>query len=335
MQFMPRLLVALIILALTAPIAHADADADRVRLAKQFGVLYIPLVIMEKFNLIEKQAAARGLTTLKAEYVQLGTGAAMNDALLSGNLDFVSTGAPSLLVLWDKTRGGVKGAAALNATAQYLLTTNPKVRSIADFSDTDRIAVTSAKISTLAVFLQMGAAKLWGKENFDRLDRLTVTQSHPDAITATLSHSKSLNSYFAASPYQERALRDQAVRKIATSYELTGIDFLTPTLLITTERFARQNPTISDAVVAAADEAVAYIRNHQREAAQIYIDASKDNVTVDDVVAVLSSPETKLTIVPNGVTKIGEFLAGVGVIKSKPPSIRELFLAIPGIEGGS
>ncbi|MDP4026573.1 ABC transporter substrate-binding protein [Methylobacterium sp. NEAU 140] len=304
-------------------------------MAKQFGVLYIPLVIMEKFGLIEKQAAARGLTTLKAEYVQLGTGAAMNDALLSGTLDFVSTGAPSLLVLWDKTRGGVRGVAALNATAQYLLTTNPNVKTIADFSNGDRIAVTSVKISTQALFLQMGAAKLWGKEYYNRLDPLTVTRAHPDAITATLSHSKDLNAYFAASPYQERALRDPEVRKIATSYELTGIDFLTPTLLITTERFARQNPTISDAVIAAADEAVAYIRDYKREAAEIYIDASQDNVTVEDVVAVLSSPETKLTIVPNGVMKVGEFLAGVGAITSKPSSIGNLFLKIPGIEGGS
>lgn len=173
MRFLPRSLLALVVMASAVSIAHADAD--RVRLAKQFGVLYIPLVIMERFNLVEKQAAARGLPALEAEYVQLGTGAAMNDALLSGTLDFVSTGAPSLMVLWDRTRGGVRGTAALNATAQYLLTTRPEVRTIADFSDTDRIAVTSAKISTQAVFLQMGAAKLWGREGYDRLDRLTVT----------------------------------------------------------------------------------------------------------------------------------------------------------------
>src|SRR5690606_22724381 len=116
-------------------------------------------------------------------------GASMNDALLSGNLDFASGGVGPLLIIWDRTRGNldVKGVAAINAMPLYLNTRNPKVKSIEDFTDQDKIAMPAAKVSIQARTLQMAAAKIWGIENYDRLDRLTVSMKHPDGVAAMLS----------------------------------------------------------------------------------------------------------------------------------------------------
>ena len=65
-------------------------------------------------------------------------------------------------------------------TPLYLLTRNPAVKTIADFTDADRITVPAVKSSVQAMMLQMAAEKLWGQ--FDKLDHLTVSRGHPDAI---------------------------------------------------------------------------------------------------------------------------------------------------------
>jgi hypothetical protein len=58
----------------------------------------------------------------------------------------VSAGAPPALVLWDRTRGrqNVKAVASLGSMPNYLLSNNPNVKTIKDFSDKDRIAVPAA-----------------------------------------------------------------------------------------------------------------------------------------------------------------------------------------------
>ncbi len=73
----------------------------------------------------------------------------MNDAIISGNLDFASGGVGPLLTIWGKTRTnlGVKGVAALNSMPLYLNTINPNVKTIKDFTDKDRIALPAVQES--------------------------------------------------------------------------------------------------------------------------------------------------------------------------------------------
>ena len=93
----------------------------------------------------------------------------------------------SLSLMWDRTRGGVgvKAVSAITNTEIYLNTRNP--RSIRDFTDKDRIAVPSVKVSTQALFLQIAAEQEWGPGQHGKLDHLTVGLAHPDAIAAVLN----------------------------------------------------------------------------------------------------------------------------------------------------
>ncbi|MBY3280390.1 hypothetical protein [Rhizobium laguerreae] len=68
----------------------------------------------------------------------------MNEALLANNLDIVSAGVPPALTMWDRTKGNVKLVAALGSLPNYLITTNPNVHTLKDFSEKDRIAVPAA-----------------------------------------------------------------------------------------------------------------------------------------------------------------------------------------------
>ncbi|EKS30944.1 ABC transporter substrate-binding protein [Afipia felis] len=185
------------------PSSPARAEVSEVRLAQQFGINYLPLTIMRTENLIEKHAAALGLGKIKVTWLKFGGSNSINDALLSGQLDFGSGGVAPLLTVWDKTKGifDVRGVAALGSMPFYLNSSNPNVKTLADFTSKDKIALPAVEVSIQAVVLQMAAAKAFGMANYKKLDRLTVGMKHPDAMAALLSGTE-VTAHFANSPFQ-------------------------------------------------------------------------------------------------------------------------------------
>src|SRR3954453_6306056 len=158
--------------AMLAGIMQARAEVTEVTVAQQYGVAFLPMMIMERDGLVEKHAKKAGLEGVKLSWAKVAGPSVMNDGLLSGTMHFAAQGAPSLITLWDKNRGsvGVKGVAAMTTYPLYLVTRNPDVKSLKDFSDKDKIAVPSAKISTQAIMLQMAAAATWGEREYAKLD---------------------------------------------------------------------------------------------------------------------------------------------------------------------
>jgi hypothetical protein len=114
--------------------ATARAEVSEVKIAPSYGIAYLPLVVMEQNRLLEKHAKAAGLGDIKVSWVTISGGAGMNDALLSGNVDFVSGGIPPFSLLWEKPRAVCGGIAALSAMPIFLNTRNPAVKSIATWA---------------------------------------------------------------------------------------------------------------------------------------------------------------------------------------------------------
>ncbi len=150
----------------TTLLASRPAQAEgEIRIAEQFGIVYLLLNVVRDQHLIEKHGQAEGLQ-IKVDWTQLSGGAAVNDALLSGAIDIAGAGVGPLLTIWDRTRGrqNVKAVASLGNFPYYLLSNDPRVRSIADFGAGDRIAVPAVGVSVQSRFLQYAAAKQWGYE---------------------------------------------------------------------------------------------------------------------------------------------------------------------------
>ena len=97
-------------LALVAS-TSARAETTEVTIAQQFGVSFLPLMMMEQNGAIERQARALGIDNLKTNWVKVAGPSVINDGLLSGTVHFAATGAPSLATLWSKTKNnvGIKG----------------------------------------------------------------------------------------------------------------------------------------------------------------------------------------------------------------------------------
>ncbi|MET5020420.1 ABC transporter substrate-binding protein, partial [Burkholderia pseudomallei] len=82
------------------------------------------------------------------DWVKLSGGAAINDALLSGSIDIAGEGVVPLLTIWDRTRGrkNVKGVASLGNMPYYLVSNDPRVKTIADITARERIAVPAVTV---------------------------------------------------------------------------------------------------------------------------------------------------------------------------------------------
>jgi NitT/TauT family transport system substrate-binding protein len=247
--------------------------------------------------------------------------------MLSGNLDFASVGGPGLATIWSKTRGTaveVKAASGFNFLPLALVTRNPDIKSLSDYTDKHRIAVPAVKVSNQAILLQMAAAKLYGQANYTKFDPLTVTMTHPDAMTALLSGAGEIGSHFASPPFLQKELERPGLRKIITSTEIVGspIPF---NLIATTTKFYTANPKAYAAFLAALQEATDLINKDKRAAAELYIRITKDKSPVEEILKIMNDPGNEYSLIPKGNMPMVEFMYRIGSIKIKPESWKDLF----------
>jgi NitT/TauT family transport system substrate-binding protein len=319
-------LLVLPLLALAA--GEARADASELRVARQFGLGYIQFDVMEHGKLIEKHAKAAGLGDIKVTWATFRSSDVMNDALISGTIDFASVGGPGLALIWAKTRGNidVRGAAGLNQMPLYLNTRNPDVKSIRDFTPKDKIALPAIKVAVQAIILQMAAAKEWGDKEYAKLDPLTVSMAHPDGLAALLSGQSEITAHFTSPPFQYRELEKPGIRTILNSFDVIGGP-MSFNAVVATAKFQKANPKLYDAFVAALAEATDTINKDKRAAATLFKEVRKDPTSVDDLVKMMEAPGVAFTLVPTGFEKIAAFMHGVGTIKVKPASWKDMFFA--------
>ena len=303
----------------------ANAEVSEIHVSRQYGISYLPLMVMEDQKLVAKHAKAAGID-LKVDWSTFASGAVMNDALLSGNLQFASGGVAPFTTLWAKTRGNldVKAVGAINSMPLYLVTNNPNVKTIKDFTDKDRIALPAVKVSIQAVTLQMAAEKAFGPGQEHKLDHLTVSMSHPDGETALLSGKSEITGHLTSPPFQYQELEHKGMHKVLSSYDVLGGP-ATFNVVWTTSKFHDENPKIYAAFVAALDDATAQINADKRKVAETYLRVSKDKDSLDDILKMLNDPEVKFTTTPNNTMKYVDFMHKVGSIKVKPASWKEMY----------
>ncbi len=326
---------ALLGAALAMPaVRAAHAEVAEVIISKQFGTLYLQQDVMETQKLIEKHGALLGLPALRASYIRFAGTGPITEALLAGSLHFASGGAPGALLLWDRTRGTVKSAFAMNATNQRLLTVNPAVKTIRDLMPQDRIALPAVKVSPQAIFMQMAAAKEWGASEWSRYDAQTISRAHPDSMAQMLGKTE-ITCHFSSTPFQDRELAMPGVREIANSYAIQGVEVSTPNTIYATAAFRSANPIAWRATLAAFQEATDWINANPRDAAELYLKSSGDKDTAEAVVAAMAAPGNHFTLRPANVQRVANFMADTGVLKRRPENLADLFFPEAAESGGS
>jgi len=310
----------------SAGVSRARAEVGEVRLARQFGAIYLPIMVMEHQKLIEKQAAADGLGDLKVTWAQFAGPAGMVDAMLSNTIDFTAQGVPSLALLWDKTRAGigVKALASINESPLYLNTRRADVKTVKDFTEKDRIALPSPKVSIQAIYLQMAAEKALGPGKHAALDHLTVGMPHPEAMAALLSQQGELTAHFTVDPFHSREMK-AGITPVTTSVEIGGGP-ASIIVLCSTEKFRQANPRVFKSVNTAYGNAISFITEDPKRAAAIYLEMTRDkSTTIDEVAAQITAPGFSFSRTPTGVMTLVSFMNRVGTVKNQPTSWKDLF----------
>ena len=302
---------------------------SEISITRQPGILYLPSHVMEKQQLIEKEAAKLGVPNLKVTWASLSGGGAQTDALLSGNVDIVNTGVGNLLLLWDRTKGGVKGIVANSALPLTLVTRNPNLRTLNDYGPNDRIAVPTLKVSTQAILLQMASEKAFGPDQTTKLDANAVQLGHPDAAIMMANPQGEVTSHFAAPPFQYFELKNvKGAHVVLSSPDIIGGP-LTQSQFFTTTKFADANPKVIAAIKAATFAAIDFIRKDTPAAVEIYREITKDKMSADDILEMLKQPGMmEWTAAPQGTMKFAAHLYKVGTLKTLPKAWTDYYLPI-------
>ncbi len=311
------------------PVTSAMAETDRVRIVGTPGLAQFPARLAVERALIEKHVKAQGLPEIKVTYQQVTSGNVVSDLILSGNADVGVGGNVPLFTLWDKTRGSqkVRGIMPFSQGHMFLISSDERIKSLADYTDKDRIAMTGVRSTTYSMLLQMGAAKAFGWEGRAKLDNITVGMGNDDAMLAMLSGKHEVKSHMTIMPHSTMELASGKARVVMNSKDLLGGPY---TLIVSfgTEKFKAENPKVYAGVVAALEESIGLFSKQPRETAELYKKLEPVKNTVDELVAMIEGKtpdELQFTSTPKSTQHFTEFMVKSGTLKNQPQSWKDVW----------
>jgi NitT/TauT family transport system substrate-binding protein len=323
---MKKVLAAALTALALAFAVPALAEVNEITITRGDGVGFLPLMVMEKHQLIEKKAAEGGIN-LKVNWVNISGSGAVNDALLSDSAQFIAGGIPGMLTLWDRTKGkqDVVGVGSISSQPMYLNTRSDKLKSLDDVSSADKIAVTAIKISIPSIIMQMYAREKYGAAETFRFDPFTVAMKHPDGVAALLSGAAGITAHYTSPPFHQREIKDPKVRTIQNTNDVMG-GSTSFAILVATKKFREKNPKVFKAVFDGLAASHAFIRDNKEESAKILLESMGGRGwEVSELVEVLNDPDIKFDITPENVMRYAEFMNAVGSINNKLGSWTGMF----------
>ena len=306
----------------------AEAETNQVRIASTFGLAQLPGRIAYEMKFIEKRAKEAGLD-VTVSFQAVASGVVVSELLLSNNADIGVGGNVPLFNLWDKTNGAqkVRGIMAFSLANMFLLSSDPRIKTIRDFTDNDRIAMTDVKSTTYSMFLQMAVAKEYGWDNRAKYDNISVAMSNNDAMTSLLSGKMEVKSHMTILPHSSMELASGKAHVVMSSRDLLSVPYTT-VVSFATERFRKDNPKVYDAVVKGLLDAIEYINTNTKEAADIYMKREPFLGTPEDLLKMMkgeTADELSFTPVPNSTKFFMDFMFKSGTLRKTPDSWKDVW----------
>lgn len=285
------------------------APTNEIRIAGQFGLVYAPLMIAQKHKIFEKY----GLKPVWREY---GSGAAVREGLVSGEVDVGFMGIPPFLIGWDK---GCPWKAALGFVVipVGLVTYDSSIKSLKDFKSTDKIALPSPG-SVQHILLAMAAEKELG--SVSALDQNLVAMAHPDGAAALISK-RGITAHFTTPPYLFEELNQPGFHAVTDDIEAFGQPF-SFNVGVASEKFHNGNPVAYACFVNAISEAMAWINANKKEAANLL--APEFGLTPEKTYSYMTWPGMDYTTAPYGLLGFADFMKEAGYISRVPGNLSEI-----------
>jgi NitT/TauT family transport system substrate-binding protein len=287
----------------------AAEPMPEIKIAGQFGLVYAPLMIADKLHLFEKN----GLKPIWKEY---GSGAAVREALISGEADVGFMGIPPFLIGWEKGCPW-KVSMGFVVVPVGLVTNNPLIKSIKDFKPDDKIAVPSPG-SVQHILLAMAAEKELGSPN--ALDTNIMAMPHPDAMAALISK-KGLAAHFTTPPYLFEELNQPGFHLVTSDKNVFGRPF-SFNVGVASKKFHDEKPLQYLAFVKTINYSFSWLNSNMSAAASLL--APEFKLTPQKTLQYLKWPGMDYTTKPYGLIEFATFMKRAGFLKKVPQDPSEI-----------
>jgi len=295
-------------------VASSDAsevEITKLRIAQQFGLGYAAHTIADEFDLFEKY-----LPGLEVEWLQLGSGGAIREAFIAGEIDVAVMGIPPFLIGWDK---GIpwKVASGMCVMPLSLQTYKEEINSLEDLTAEDKVAYPSPG-SIQHILLSMAAEKQLGSPT--ALDDIGVAMAHPDAAAALINQ-KDITAHFTSPPYNFEELSNEGIKVVVDGTEAFGTEF-TFLVAVAAEDLVENNPKAYAAYIMGIADAANYINQNPEEAAKILAPVFK--LDEETTLEYLTWPGMNYVTTPLGLMGFSDFMVDAGYIEKVPQSMAEI-----------
>jgi len=289
--------------------ASTNEELMTIRVAKQFGLVYAPLMVAEKIDFFSKYG-------LKVEWVTLGSGGAVREAMASDELDAAFMGIPPYLIGWDKGLPA-KIAAGYCVIPVSLVTYDDNINKLEDIKPEHKIAVPSPG-SIQHILLSMALEKQLGNPN--ALDDNLVALPHPDGAQAMLAK-KDIVAHFTTPPYLFEELEQPGYKVILDGFDAFGQDFNFNVALVT-ENYHDNNPKGYAAFVQGLNEAMNWVNENKEKTAELL--APEFNIEKEKLLKYLTAEGVNFTTAPYGLMGFADFMKKAGYISKVPESLSDI-----------
>jgi NitT/TauT family transport system substrate-binding protein len=290
--------------------SSAGGDPDSVTIAYQPGVSYAPLIIMKDQKVLEKQ-----FPKTKFTWKVLSSTAAIQDAIISGDVQIGAGSAAQLILGWDK---GVdwRFLASMNDADLWLMAKDPNFRSLKDVKPTDKIAMPSPT-SLQALILRKAADQQLG--NARALDTNIASLAHPEGLQALMSGQ--LAGHLGGPPFQFQEEK-RGAHAVLHSYDLFGHHIFNGVFL--TNGFYRAHTSFAQQVFKDLGEAIQRIYADPDNVAQLLSADSNGTPTAAEYKDYLTNPSITYTLEPHGLMTLATFMKQIKLTDKTPQSWKDL-----------
>lgn len=312
------LLVSIIFLACISLILSSctsrkssTGSQNMITIAKQYGLAYAPLEIMEHEKILESN-----LPGIKVQWRQLENTATIREAMLANEVDAGFMAIPPFLVGWDKGMEW-KIACGLSSSPVGLVTYKDNIKSLRDFSQNDRIAMPQPG-SVQHILLSMACEREFGDSH--KLDGLLVTLSHPDGMNA-LTAKKDITAHFTTPPYLFKELEMPGMHQILSGKDAVGSDF-TFIVGVTTNKLHDNSPEVYKAFVKSIGQSIDFMNTNPSKAAGILSKAY--SITEEEVLNYLKNENASYNLKVDGINTFAAFMKKNSYISKTPDKISDV-----------